>query len=87
MLLKQGVFTVQPKGILVIGHSGQLADAPKRNTFELSRRNVLTPEILTFDELCERAKFIVENTAKDAEQPESESAAEDPFAAMDNSPF
>jgi hypothetical protein len=58
------IFTVQPRGILVIGHTGQLADLEKRNTFELFRRNVVNPEILTFDELYERAKFIVEHTGE-----------------------
>ena len=29
-------------------------------SFELFRRNVAKPEIVTFDELFERAKFIVE---------------------------
>lgn len=34
----------------------------KRNTFELFRRNIANPEIPTFDELYECAKFIEENT-------------------------
>ena len=66
-LLKEQIFTVQPKGILVIGHTDQLDKISKRNTFELFRRNVVNPEIITFDELYERAKFIVERTA-DSEQ-------------------
>jgi len=60
-LLKERIFTVQPKGILVIGHTRQLDEIPKRNTFELFRRNTVNPEILTFDELYERSKFIVEH--------------------------
>jgi hypothetical protein len=36
----------------------------KRNTFELFRRNITSPEILTFDELYERAKFIVEQESE-----------------------
>jgi hypothetical protein len=55
----RSTFTIQPKGILVIGHTGQLDQISKRNTFELFRRNTVNPEILTFDELYERAKFIV----------------------------
>ena len=62
ILSKQHIFTVQPKGILVIGHTDQLTDFAKRNTFQLLRRNTLNPEILTFDELYERAKFIVQKT-------------------------
>lgn len=62
VLSRQNIFTVQPKGILVIGHTDQLSDLEKRNTFQLLRRNTLNPEMLTFDELYERAKFIVERT-------------------------
>lgn len=59
-LLKKGVHTVSPKAILVIGVTSQfLADRDKRNSFELFRRNLHNPEIITFDELYERAKFIV----------------------------
>jgi hypothetical protein len=63
-LLQKKIYTVQPKGILVIGITNQLNNIDKRNTFELFRRNVINPEILTFDELYERAKFIVETTAQ-----------------------
>jgi hypothetical protein len=62
-LLKEQTFTVQPKGILVIGHTKQLSEISKRNSFELFRRNTVNPEIITFDELFERARFIVERTA------------------------
>ena len=61
-LTQQGIFTVQPKGILVIGHTKQLTDSQRRSTLEMFRRNTLNPEILTFDELYERAKFIVKHT-------------------------
>ena len=54
------VFTYSPKGILVIGHSKQLDTFEKRKAFELYRSNLHNPEILTFDELFERAKYIVE---------------------------
>jgi len=60
------IYTIQPKGILVIGHLRQLGrQTDKRNTFELYRRNILNPEIITFDELYDRAKFIVENPPMD----------------------
>ena len=68
-LKKKGVFTIQPKGILVIGQTAQLTDIGKRNTFELFRRNILNPEILTFDELHERAKFIVEHSSVGNSEP------------------
>lgn len=57
--------TRDAKTILVIGNrtefdqSGNLRDATvKRDTFELFRRDTRTLEILTFDELLDRAKFI-----------------------------
>lgn len=62
-LIRENIFTVQPKGILVIGHTNQLGQIEKRNTFELFRRNTTNPEILTFDELYERAKFILERSS------------------------
>lgn len=87
-LSKKEIFTVQPKGILVIGNTGQLTDLAKRNTFELFRRNILNPEILTFDELYERAKFIVEHTAQKRMAAAEEPPDEDPFATgEDNIPF
>lgn len=57
------VYTVEPKGILIIGKTDEL----QRNEsiiscFESYRRNITNPEIITFDELYERAKFIVEHT-------------------------
>jgi hypothetical protein len=61
-LEEKGVHTVQPKGIIVIGNTSQLSDMTKRETFERFRRNLNNPEILTFDELCERAKFVVSHS-------------------------
>ncbi|MDO8431220.1 MAG: DUF4263 domain-containing protein [Candidatus Binatus sp.] len=56
-------FTIQPKGILVVGNLKQLKDDRARiQSFELFRRNLTNPEILTFDELYERAAFIVQRT-------------------------
>lgn len=56
------VNTIEPKGILVVGNTNQLTTHQKRTSFELFRRNIHNPEILTFDELFQRAKFIVEHT-------------------------
>ncbi|HEY6804433.1 MAG TPA: Shedu immune nuclease family protein [Pyrinomonadaceae bacterium] len=58
----ESTYTLQPKGILVIGHTSQLDTISKRNSFELFRRNLSNPEIITFDELFERARFILEHT-------------------------
>lgn len=57
----QGVYTVQPKGILIVGHTASLDNRAKRTSFELYRQNLQNPEVITFDELFERAKFIVEH--------------------------
>lgn len=54
--------TISPRSILVCGHTRELSDSfDKRNAFELFRCHLRTPEILTFDELFARAKFIVRN--------------------------
>ncbi|MFZ2864514.1 MAG: Shedu immune nuclease family protein [Ignavibacteriaceae bacterium] len=59
------IFTHGPKGILVIGHSKQLDSFEKRKAFELYRSNIHNPEILLFDELFERAKYIVEGDVQE----------------------
>ncbi len=60
------VFTHQPRSFLVVGNLVQFeTDAGVNNdryrSFELFRRSVDHPEIITFDELFHRAKFIVEH--------------------------
>ncbi|MGE5480572.1 MAG: Shedu immune nuclease family protein [Chloroflexota bacterium] len=61
------IYTCQPKGILIIGNTAKFKNDDERTSFELFRRNIYNPEIITFDELLERAKFIVgyiENRSK-----------------------
>jgi hypothetical protein len=60
-LLQKQIFTIDPRGILVIGHTQNLETVEKRSSFELFRRNLHNPEIVTFDELYERAKYIVQH--------------------------
>jgi len=60
-LEKMSVFTVKPKGIIIIGSLGQLDDRHKRETFQRFRKSIHGIDTITFDELFERAKFIVEN--------------------------
>ncbi len=74
--LKQKAY--DSKVILLIGHWAELKKARttleaeiKKKTFELYRRDSRNIEILTFDELFERAKFIVEG---DSELSEDEPA-------------
>jgi len=59
--------TIDPKTILIIGHTEQFngnnkEDLIKRKTFELYRRNSRNIEMITYDELLDRAKFIVSDT-------------------------
>jgi len=60
------VFTYQPKSYLVIGSMGEFVsehgvNKDKLRSFELLRKNTSNPEIITFNELYERAKFIVQH--------------------------
>ncbi len=61
------LMSVQPRSFLVIGSLAQFQSEHGVNethyqAFEGFRRNLRQPEILTFDELYERARFIVEHT-------------------------
>jgi hypothetical protein len=59
-LENRGIYTVQPKGIIVIGNLSQLNNRSKRETFQRFRRSIHGIDIITFDELYARAKYIVE---------------------------
>ncbi len=61
------LLTVQPKMFVVIGKLSELDDLSKKRSFELYRNNLSSPEIITYDELYERAKFIVGNDSTKAE--------------------
>jgi len=55
------VYTVQPKGILVLGSLSEMKDVRnKRETFQRFRKSIHGIDIITFDELYNRAKFIIE---------------------------
>lgn len=58
----EGIYTISPKGIIIIGRTADLDDYSKLNSFERFRRELHSPEIITFDELYERAKYIVGET-------------------------
>jgi hypothetical protein len=64
-LERQACYTIQPKGILIIGHTRQLDNEAKRATFELFRRSLHNPEVITFDELLGRAEHLLLNAAKE----------------------
>lgn len=65
-LTGEQIFIYQPKSFVVIGHLAEFkneqgVNEDKFSSFELFRQNQTNPEILTYDELYERAKFIVKN--------------------------
>lgn len=65
-LSRDNIYTVCPRGILVIGNTrGFVNDRERIETFQSYRNNISNPEILTFDELYERAKYIVSHDISD----------------------
>ncbi|MFS4439286.1 Shedu immune nuclease family protein [Paracoccaceae bacterium GXU_MW_L88] len=78
------LLAVQPRSFLVIGSLGQFktekgVNASRYQAFEGFRRNLRQPEIITFDELYERARFIVEHTENSGVSTESDDEDEIPF--------
>ena len=67
LLVDEGISSIHPRGILIIGQTKQLSSQAQKTSFELLRRNLSNPEVLTFDELMERARFIVKHTDSDSE--------------------
>lgn len=68
----ESLFLFQPKAFLVIGSLSEFQtphdiNIEKYSSFELFRRSLTNPEIITFDELYERAKFIVESSKAQVE--------------------
>ncbi len=62
----QTAYAVEPRSFLIVGNTSELkGNDDKIACFELYRRNIRSPEILTFDELLYRARFIVENLNRD----------------------
>lgn len=64
-------YNYEPRSYLVVGNLGQFMNENGVNqaqlrSFELFRRNTWRPEIITFDELHERAKFIVGDSSEQA---------------------
>ena len=60
------IFNIRPKAFIVIGHLNQLVSAngvheDKLRSFEQFRNGIQGIEILTFDELFERSRFIVDS--------------------------
>jgi hypothetical protein len=77
------LFNIEPRSCLVIGSLEQFQtehgiNVPKFRSFELYRRNTWRPEIITFDELLQRARFIVEH-GPDMPPPQQDEDDEVPF--------
>lgn len=65
-LTGEDIFNYQPKSYLVIGDLSEFTNehgvnSEKYRSFELYRKNTTNPEIITFDELHERSKYIVQH--------------------------
>lgn len=59
------LYLYHPKSFLIIGTHHEFSgehgiNESKYSSFELFRKNLFNPEVITFDELFERAKYIVE---------------------------
>jgi len=78
-------FLYQPKSFVVVGSLNEFLtengiNEQKFSSFELFRRNITSPEIITFDELFERAKYIVHYSEKvDAVEIDENDQDEIPF--------
>ena len=72
-LTGEEVFLYHPKSFLVIGSLEEFMgefgiNEDKFSSFELFRQNIFNPEIITFDELFERAKFILDTAELNKEE-------------------
>lgn len=69
-------YLLRPRSFLILGHLDQLRGSggvhrTKHQSFELYRRNLYEPEILTFDELLARAEWHVTTAEQDRVTPPS----------------
>jgi len=60
---EQGIYTFRPRAVLVIGNTAQLQQFEQRRSFELYRRQIASPDIVTYDELLYRAELMLNSTA------------------------
>lgn len=72
----ESAFLVRPRSIVVVGNLAEFKtehgiNESKYGSFELFRRQLVAPEVLTFDELYERARFIVESATQEDEEDKS----------------
>lgn len=72
----EALFNIEPRSCLVVGSLDEFQtdrgiNVPKFRSFELYRRHTWRPEIITFDELLQRALFIVDH-GRDTAPPEDD---------------
>lgn len=78
------LYSVQPRSFLVVGNLNEFrgeygVNVARFRSFEDFRRNIRQPEIITFDELYERAKFIVDSSCGQAGDTPLDNEGEIPF--------
>lgn len=72
-MLPSGTFLLRPRSFVIAGTLGQLTGSAggvipdKFRSFEMFRRNLYDPEVITFDELVARAEWHVEMAAQSVE--------------------
>ncbi len=81
-LTEETAFLYQPKSFVVVGTLDEFVtrngvNEQQFSSFELFRRNITCPEIITFDELFERAKFIVQHSEQEDESENNEPDLDD----------
>ncbi len=83
-LTNEEVFLYNPKSFLLIGSLKEFkgdfgTNEVKFSSFELFRQNIFKPEIITFDELFERAKFIIDIAEHNENMPSESKILDDDF--------
>ncbi len=79
--LRTGTFITQPRAYLIVGSLRQLEGTDggtiddKVHSFELFRRNLAHPEVLTFDELLARAEWHVKLAEEQSDEINDDSAS------------
>ena len=73
------VFLYQPRAFVVVGSLDEFrtdhgTNERRFSSFELFRRNMVNPEVITFDELFERARFIVRHSEEEESSAEEDNA-------------
>jgi len=72
---KLGAYTYAPRGMLIAGNLAEFGDNDEmRQSFELFRRHIHNPQILTFDELYARAMHMVVHYEEDLDMEEADVA-------------